>query len=151
MLSSPLLHFSLLIFSVFPLPSSAHSSPTTGNPRFTEFFAASTMTSLWKSLMPKLAAFWVKPCRRHKHFRSFQEQKTELQTPPSSENVRKSHAKQAKAQATRTGQKKYPHPPEAKTHGDAQDTISPPESTNGNNTASWLAWPYGCCLSPSLV
>ena len=36
----------------------AHSGPTTGNLRFTEFFAASTVTSLWKSLLPKLAAFW---------------------------------------------------------------------------------------------
>ena len=81
----PCLSFiSLLIFSVLPLSSSAHLTGT-------EFFAASTVTSLWKSLLPKF--LFGKPCRKHQHFRSFQEPKTESQTPPSS---RKSHAKRAK-------------------------------------------------------
>ena len=39
-----------------PLPRSAPLRPATGHPRLFEFFSATTLTSLWKSLLPKLAA-----------------------------------------------------------------------------------------------
>ena len=80
----PLLHFSLLIL---PLPSSAHSGPTTGNLRFTEFFAASTVTSLWKSLLPKLAAFLEDHAEGTNIFQLPRSQKPN-HTLPSSENVK---------------------------------------------------------------
>ena len=143
----PLLHVSLLIL---PLPSSAHSGPTTGNLRFTEFFAASTVTSLWKSLLPKLAAFLEDHAEGTNIFQLPRSQKPN-HTLPSSENVKISrqasegtgNEDRSKEVSTSTFRRK--------THSHAQDTVSPPDCTNGNNTASWLGWPCGCCLSPSLV
>ena len=51
----PLLHSSLLIFSL-PLPRSAPLRPAQDIPGLFEFFSATTVTSLWRALLPKLAA-----------------------------------------------------------------------------------------------
>ena len=85
--ASPSLESSHL-FSVLALPSSAHSGPTTGNLRFTEFFAASIMTSLWKSLLPKLAAFWRETVQKAPAFSQLPRSPKPNHTLPSSENVK---------------------------------------------------------------
>ena len=51
----PLLHSSLLIFPL-SLPRSAPLRPATGHSHLFEFFSATTVTSLWRSSLPKLPA-----------------------------------------------------------------------------------------------
>ena len=78
----PLLHSSLLIFPL-PLPRNAPPLPATGHPLLFEFFSATTVTSLWRSVLAAVK----KTVREASKFSQPPGAKTESQTLLSSDNV----------------------------------------------------------------
>ena len=99
--------------SVAPVSSSLQSHfqealplrPATGHPTLFEFFTATTVTSLWRSLLPKLAAI-KGSVREATKFSQPPQAKPESQTLLSSENVKISsqagRKNQQEGQVTRT-------------------------------------------------
>ena len=85
----PLLHSSLLIFPL-PLPRSAPLRPAQDIPVLFEFSSATTVTSLWRSVLPKLQANYGS-VREASKFSQPPGAKPESQTLLSSENLKISH------------------------------------------------------------